>query len=98
VQPRHAGPGLNPGWCASGAHEREKRRLGGRRVQVYRAWGGQTLRQHRADRATVVRAVLAEAGVDAPDTDRLATSVLAGDGLTPLTRGGRHASEAHDRS
>jgi hypothetical protein len=55
--------------------------LGGRRVQVSRAWSGKTLREHRADRATVVREVLAEAGIEAPEIDRLAASTLAEDGL-----------------
>jgi hypothetical protein len=88
VQPRHAGPGPAPGWCASRAHDRENLGLGGRRVQVSRAWSGKNLREHRADRATVVREVLAEAGIDAPPTDRLATTTLADDGLPPVRLGG----------
>jgi hypothetical protein len=72
VQPRHASPGLVPGRCASRAHDRENLGLGGRRVQVSRHWTGKTLRGHRADRAAVVRAVLAEAGIEAPAVDRLA--------------------------
>lgn len=54
--------------------------MGGRRVQVSRHWSGKTLKEHKADRATVVREVLAEAGVDVPDTDRMASSTLAADG------------------
>ena len=57
--------------CASKAHDRENLGLGGRRVQVSRAWSGKTLSEHSADRATVVREVLAEAGIEAPATDRL---------------------------
>ena len=87
-------PGLTPGWCSSRAHDRENLGFGGRRVQVSRAWSGKTLREHRADRAAVVRAVLAEAGIDAPDTDRLATSVLADDGLPRFTWEEMPASEA----
>ncbi len=81
VQPKDAGPGLVPGGCASKAHHRENLGLGGRRVQVSRAWSGKTLSEHKADRATVVREVLKEAGIDAPDADRMAADVLAEDGL-----------------
>jgi hypothetical protein len=72
VQPRNAGPGLVPGWCASKAHDREHLGIGGRRVQVSRHWTGKTLQKHRADRAAVVRAVLEEAGIQPPENDRLA--------------------------
>jgi hypothetical protein len=81
VQPKDAGPGLVPGACVSKAHDRENLGLGGRRVQVSRAWSGKTLSEHRADRATVVREVLKQAGIDAPDADRMAADVLAADGL-----------------
>jgi hypothetical protein len=64
VQPRDAGPGLIPGMCASRSHDRENLGIGGRRVQVSRAWSGKTPREHRADRAAVVREVLAEAGIE----------------------------------
>ncbi|UUZ58694.1 hypothetical protein LP418_21655 [Nocardioides sp. B-3] len=47
---------------------------------VSRHWTGKTLEDHRADRATVVRAVLEEAGIDAPDVRRLAAEVLHADG------------------
>jgi hypothetical protein len=67
--------------CSSRSHDRENLGVGGRRVQVSRAWSGKTLREHRADRAAVVREVLAEAGIEAPDTDRMAANVLAQDGL-----------------
>ena len=81
IQPKDAGPGLAPGLCPSKAHDRENLGLGGRRVQVSRAWSGKTLSEHRADRATVVREVLKEAGIEAPDADRMAADVLADDGL-----------------
>lgn len=81
IQPKDAGPGLIPGMCPSKAHDRENLGLGGRRVQVSRAWSGKTLSEHRADRATVVREVLKEAGIEAPDADRMAADVLAEDGL-----------------
>jgi hypothetical protein len=81
VQPKHPGPGLIPGMCPSRSHDRENLGIGGRRVQVSRAWSGKTLGQHRADRAAVVREVLAEAGIEAPETDRMTATVLAKDGL-----------------
>jgi hypothetical protein len=80
IQPKHAGPGLAPGWCASKAHDRENLGLGGRRVQVSRAWSGKTLAAHKADRATVVRETLAAAGITAPDADRMAADTLTDDG------------------
>lgn len=80
VQPKDPGPGLIPGMCAMKAHDRENLGLGGRRVQVSRAWSGKTLSEHKADRATVVREVLKEAGIEAPDADRMASDVLADDG------------------
>ena len=80
VQPRDAGPGLRAGWCASPAHERENLGLGGRRVLVSRQWSGKTLREHRADRASVVREALLSAGIVAPDVERMAASVTMPDG------------------
>ena len=80
IQPKDAGPGLIPGQCSSKAHDREHLGLGGRRVLVSRQWSGKTLGQHRADRAAVVRQVLHEAGIDAPDAERMAADVLDTDG------------------
>ncbi len=80
VQPRNAGPGLVPGRCVRKAHERECLGLGGRRVLVSRKWSGKTLARHRADRALVVRQVLEEAGMSAPEIDRLAAEVRTADG------------------
>jgi hypothetical protein len=80
VQPEDAGPGLTPGHCPSPAHERENLGVGGRRCLVSRAWSGKTLGEHRADRAAVVREVLAAAGLTAPEVDRCAADVLHTDG------------------
>jgi hypothetical protein len=80
IQPKDAGPGLRPGCCPSKAHDAEHLGLGGRRVLVSRKWTGKTLDVHRADRAAVVRQVLAEAGVQVTDRDRCAADVLAPDG------------------
>jgi hypothetical protein len=81
IEPKNPGPGLVPGMCGNKAHDREHLGIGGRRVQVSRAWSGKTLREHKADRATVVREVLAAAGIEAPSTDRIGADVLAQDGL-----------------
>lgn len=81
VTPKDAGPGLEPGDCNSKAHDRDHLGLGGRRVLVSRHWTGKTLTEHRADRSDVVRAVLEEAGVEAPEARRLAADVMHEDGL-----------------
>jgi hypothetical protein len=80
VQPANPGPGMRPGWCGSKAHDRENLGLGGRRVLVSRQWSGKTLGEHRADRASVVREALTEAGIVAPEIERLAADVLSTDG------------------
>jgi hypothetical protein len=80
IQPLNAGPGLRPGACGSKAHDRENLGIGGRRVLVSRQWSGKTLKEHRADRATVVREALLEAGILAPEIERLAASVTMRDG------------------
>jgi hypothetical protein len=80
IQPKDPGPGLTPGMCGSKSHDRENLGLGGRRVQVSRSWSGKTLADHRADRAEVVRQVLAEAGIEAPERDRWSADVLTEDG------------------
>jgi hypothetical protein len=80
IQPQDRGPGMRPGWCGSKAHERENLGLGGRRVLVSRQWSGKTLTEHRADRAAVVREALTEAGIVAPEIERLAADVLSADG------------------
>lgn len=80
IQPDQPGPGLQPGHCASKAHDREHLGLGGRRVLVSRQWSGKRLAEHKADRATVVREALLAAGIIAPDTERLAATVTMPDG------------------
>jgi hypothetical protein len=80
IQPNNAVAGMAPGWCRSKAHDREHLGLGGRRVLVSRRWTGKTLDQHRADRAAIVRAVLAEAGIDPDDHNTYSATVLRPDG------------------
>jgi hypothetical protein len=80
VQPKGAGPELTPGACTAKAHDRHHLGLGGRRVLVSRDWTGKTLTQHAADRADIVRQVLAEAGIEAPDTGRMAADTTGADG------------------
>ena len=80
IQPKNPTPGLHPRHCPAKAHDRECLGIGGRRALVSRHWTGKTLAEHKADRAAVVRAVLAEAGIEAPDADRLAADVLHTDG------------------
>jgi len=75
VQPRKTGPGLR----RAGAF-RGHLGIGDRRVRVSRHWSDKTLKQHRADRAAVVRAVPTKAGVEAPITDRMSTDVIRSDG------------------
>lgn len=80
VTPKDPGPGLLPGRCQSPAHDRANLGLGGRRVLVSRSWSGKTLTEHRADRRNVVSEVLAAAGVDAAEADRLAADHVLPDG------------------
>ncbi len=72
VQPAGAQAGLVPGHCTHKAHDRDNLGVGGRRVLVSRKWSGKTLAAHKADRASVVRAALEEAGIDPDDHDELA--------------------------
>jgi len=80
VTPKNPLPGLVPGRCTSPAHDRENLGLGGRRVLVSRQWSGKTLTEHRADRRAVVSEVLAAAGIDPGDADRLAADQTLPDG------------------
>ena len=80
VQPKDAEAGMAPGECPCKAHDRHHLGLGGRRVLVSRQWTGKTLTEHKADRAAVVRAALAEAGIEAPDTDRYSATATTSDG------------------
>ena len=72
VQPKGAKSGMRPGECGKKAHELDNLGHGGRRCLASRQWSGKKLSEHKADRAAVVRETLAEAGIDAPDTDRFA--------------------------
>lgn len=58
VQPKHARPGLEPGFCKGKAHRHETLGFGGRRVLVSRKWSGKTLEEHRRDRREWVRDLL----------------------------------------
>jgi hypothetical protein len=80
VQPKEAQPGMAPGECPAKAHDRHQLGIGGRRVLVSRQWTGKTLTEHKADRAAVVRATLAEAGVDMPELDRCSATATTDDG------------------
>jgi len=80
VTPKNPEPGLIPGRCSSPAHDRENLGLGGRRVLVSRQWSGKTLTEHRADRRAVVAEVLAAAGIDPGDADRLGADQTLPDG------------------
>lgn len=80
IQPKDAGPGLAPGRCAGRAHDRENLGIGGRRVLVSRDWSGKTLKEHKADRAQVVREVLLSAGIVPPEIERMAADVTLTDG------------------
>jgi hypothetical protein len=80
IQPDGAGPGMNPGECPAKAHDRAHLGCGGRRVLVSRKWTGKTLADHRADRASVVRQVLQEAGIDSHEMERLSVTVMREDG------------------
>ena len=53
--------------------------LGDQRVLVLRQWSGKTLGRHRADCATVEGQALAEAGIVALESERLAADVLSAD-------------------
>jgi hypothetical protein len=70
IQPKDAEPGMQPGHCPRPAHALENLGHGGQRVLVSRDWSAKTLAEHKADRAKVVRAALAEAGMEPPATDR----------------------------
>jgi hypothetical protein len=80
VQPDGATAGMQAGACPAKAHDQRHLGLGGRRVHVSRQWTGKTLAEHAADRATVVAATLAEAGMDTPDRQRCSGTVLDADG------------------
>ncbi len=95
VQPLGAVAGMAPGECPAKAHDRHHLGLGGRRVLVSRQWTGKTLSEHKADRAAVVRATLAEAGVDMQDSDRCSATATTPDG-TPRYEWSPVASDDDD--
>jgi len=66
----------------------------GRRVLVSRQWSGKILTEHRADRRAVVAQVLAAAGIDPSDADRLAADQTMPDGSPRYV----WADEAVDRA
>ncbi|MGH3484716.1 MAG: replication initiator [Nocardioidaceae bacterium] len=80
ITPKAPEPGLLPGHCPRPAHQLENLGHGGRRVLVSRDWSGKTLTEHKADRAAIVRAALAEAGIEPPDTDRWSADQTADNG------------------
>jgi hypothetical protein len=80
IQPEAAKCGMQIGRCPAKAHDRHHLGLGGRRVHVSRQWSGKTLGQHASDRAAIVAATLAEAGITAPDTNRCSVTVPDPDG------------------
>lgn len=80
IQPDGAHDGMVPGACPKKHHDREHLGLGGRRCLVSRKWSGKTLKRHKADRAAVVREALEQAGITAPDIERISADVQADDG------------------
>jgi hypothetical protein len=92
IQPAAAQAGMVPGHCTHKAHDRENLGIGGHRVLVSRKWSGKTLAGHKADRATVVRAALEEAGIDPDDHDELA--VVGSDGRWSWELLGRNRVDA----
>ncbi|WP_280407992.1 replication initiator [Nocardia brasiliensis] len=82
IVPQGAGEKTVPGRCKGKAHRRDTLGLPGRRVLVSRKWSGKTLVDHKADRAEFVRQLLADAGIEKPDTSHLK--------VTPVERGDKH--------
>jgi hypothetical protein len=80
VTPKDPEPGMQPGHCSRPAHQLENLGHGGRRVLVSRDWSDKTLAEHKADRAEIVRAALAEAGIEPPATDRFSADQTCDDG------------------
>jgi hypothetical protein len=70
-------------------------RPGGKATTACQQWTGKTLSDHKADRAAVVRATLAEAGVDMPDSDRCSATATTPDG-TPRYEWSPVASDDDD--
>ncbi|MFI9506202.1 replication initiator [Nocardia sp. NPDC052566] len=85
IVPQGASDKTVPGRCRGKAHRRDTLGLPGRRVLVSRRWSNKTLPDHKADRAEFVRQLLADAGIEKPDTSHLkVTPVEPGDTSRPL--------------
>lgn len=85
IVPQGATDKTIPGRCKGKAHRRDTLGMPGRRVLVSRRWTGKTLPDHKADRAEFVRQLLAEVGIQRPDTSHLRiTPVEPGDKQRPL--------------
>jgi hypothetical protein len=63
IQPKGARRSMTPGVCKGKAHKPEHLGIAGRRVLVSRKWSNKTLDDHRAERATFVRQLLTDAGI-----------------------------------
>ncbi|MFC9436734.1 replication initiator [Nocardia sp. NPDC057030] len=84
IVPKGATAKTKPGRCRGKAHRRDTLGLPGRRVLVSRRWTGKTLPDHKADRADFVRQLLADVGIEKPDTSHLrVTPVEPGDQQVP---------------
>ncbi|WP_199440977.1 replication initiator [Umezawaea beigongshangensis] len=67
VQPRGARQSMTPGVCKGKAHKRSTLGVAGRRVLVSRKWSGKSLADHKHDRRTFVRQLLADVGITQDD-------------------------------
>lgn len=67
VQPRGARLSTVPGKCKGKAHKRTTLGVAGRRVLVSRKWSGKSLADHKHDRKTFVRQLLADVGIKPED-------------------------------
>lgn len=85
IVPHGASDKTVPGRCKGKAHRRDTLGLPGRRVLVSRRWSGKTLIDHKQDRIEFVRQLLADVGIEKPDTAHLrVTPVEPGDKSRPL--------------
>ncbi|MEV6563017.1 replication initiator [Nocardia sp. NPDC051756] len=85
IVPQGASDKTVPGRCRGKAHRRDTLGLPGRRVLVSRKWSGKTLIDHKQDRVEFVRQLLADAGIEKPDTSHYkVTPVEPGDKSRPL--------------
>ncbi|GAJ81956.1 hypothetical protein NBRGN_045_00570 [Nocardia brasiliensis NBRC 14402] len=85
IVPQGASDKTVPGRCRGKAHRRDTLGLPGRRVLVSRRWSGKTLIDHKQDRVDFVRQLLADAGIEKPDTSHYkVTPVEPGDKSRPL--------------